>query len=146
MKCSVEGCENSSKGRGWCSSHYMRWRRYGDPLGVGTAALGRPLIPVASRFWSKVDFSNPDGCWPWKGSMRHAYPEVWVDGRKKYAHRVAFYLVHGEWPPEVCHHCDNPSCCRPDHLFGGTHAENMADMRAKGRGCDPPPRMRRVAS
>ena len=48
-------------------------------------------------------------------------------------HRVAFGLVYGGEPEAVCHHCDNPSCCNPLHLFGGTRADNNRDMVAKGR-------------
>lgn len=103
-------------------------------------------IPVATRFWSKVDLSDPDGCWLWKGSRRHTYGEVWVDGEKQYAHRVAYALVHGAVPPGlfVCHRCDTPLCVRPDHLFAGTQGDNIRDCAAKGRQrgtfADRPPR------
>ena len=50
------------------------------------------------------------------------------------AHRVAYMLAHGKWPdPFACHHCDNPACCRPDHLFEGGYRENMGDMAKKMR-------------
>ena len=55
-------------------------------------------------------------------------------GVNRRAHRLAWTLVHGD-PGDlfVCHHCDTPLCVRPDHLFLGTAADNLADMRAKGR-------------
>lgn len=58
------------------------------------------------------------------------------------AHREAWEKVHGPIPPGmvVMHLCDVPSCINVDHLRLGTQAENLADMRAKGRD-SPPPRM-----
>jgi hypothetical protein len=55
--------------------------------------------------------------------------------RTLHAHRLAYFLTFGPIPDGlwVLHHCDNPSCCRPDHLFLGTAADNVADMMAKGR-------------
>ncbi|MCA1633246.1 MAG: HNH endonuclease [Acidobacteria bacterium] len=94
----------------------------------------------AERFWSKVGMKHK-GCWVWQGQIGQAngYGVTYRDGRHQYAHRVAYELKYGAIPPglRVCHACDNPPCCRPDHLFLGTQEENILDMRRKGRNPHP---------
>ena len=55
------------------------------------------------------------------------------------AHRYSWELLVGPIPDGLilCHHCDTPLCVRPDHLFAGTHVDNIRDMFAKGRNGDP---------
>ena len=78
-----------------------------------------------------------EGCWEWTAARKFdGYGLAWFDKRLQPAHRVAYRLVRGDIPEGmlVCHHCDNPGCQRPSHLFLGSHRDNSADMWAKGRG------------
>ena len=90
----------------------------------------------SARFWSKVDRSNAEGCWPWVGAkFKGGYGRVNSGGKFLRAHCIAFELVKHKIPEgmEVCHSCDNPSCCNPAHLWAGTHRQNMRDCKDKGR-------------
>lgn len=107
-----------------------------------------------ARFWSKVDKinsplpdqSNPhyaglERCWVWTACKTGAgYGQLCINGKMILTHRIAWTLEYGRIPVDesyngtlVCHRCDNPKCCRADHLFLGTTKDNMRDKVAKGR-------------
>lgn len=93
-----------------------------------------PTINVEA-FWSRVVRST-SGCWEWQGSTSGRGYGCMVPQKKKVlAHRFSYQLHCGSIPPGVlvCHHCDNPKCVRPDHLFLGTINDNNQDKKNKGR-------------
>lgn len=102
--------------------------------------VGRPSVPLADRFWSKV--RKGDGCWLWTSNAHHnGYGQIALSRngatrqRWAWAHRVAWELTNGPIPAGqlVLHRCDTPLCVNPAHLFLGTHLENIADSVRKGR-------------
>lgn len=75
-------------------------------------------------------------CIEYKHSLNPAgYGNVRFNGDRRLANRVVYQLTKGEIPEGlfVCHSCDNPSCINPEHLWLGTHKENMRDRDRKGR-------------
>jgi hypothetical protein len=88
-------------------------------------------------FWPRVN-KTPDGCWLWTGRINGGgYGEITqktVPGIKL-THRLSWVLAHGPIPKGllVCHHCDVRACVRPDHLFLGSHHDNLMDASRKGR-------------
>lgn len=107
---------------------------------------------IQDRFWSRVDKSDPDGCWNWIGAISKTGGGYGVisgklfgvryvpPGQNILAHRVSWIMANGPIPdsPEyhgtvVMHKCDNPRCVNPTHLELGTQKLNVQDMDKKGR-------------
>lgn len=91
--------------------------------------------PLHEKFWSRVQKTN--SCWLWEGRLTKAgYGQISHRGTPIYTHRLSWEIHKGSIPKkmEVCHHCDNPACVNPDHLFIGSHRDNMHDMLSKNRG------------
>lgn len=136
-----------------CGSEFRRPMRYADSFWEKKRLCSRSCASkrgnrirhsagptISDRFWRSVSQApgqGPSGdCWEWQlGRTEAGYGRLWDGDGEVKAHRFAYEMAFGPIPAGlmVCHHCDHPPCCRPEHLFLGTNADNMADMAAKGR-------------
>jgi len=124
--CSIDGCPNKYRARGFCHTHYERWMKW------GTADKARPTLE--ERFWAQVQ--KTESCWLWTGKNRLAgYGRIKVERKSVLTHRLSFAMAaHGRMPDRfVLHSCDNRLCVNPLHLREGSHQDNMNDMKDRGR-------------
>jgi hypothetical protein len=144
--CPVGNCGREPYSKGLCNPHYERLRRTGNLS---------PEVPIGGpdkTLWTDEQWAaeilpryvrQPNGCLEWTGNLTHGgYGRAWFRGKMQPAHRVSYMLNVGPIPEGmvICHHCDNPPCGDPAHLFLGETADNHADMMMKGRGYVPQPR------
>jgi len=94
---------------------------------------------IISRFWPKVDKLDKTSCWIYKGSKVNGYGCLSIGHKGYLAHRISYLIHYGklETNENVCHHCDNPPCVNPHHLFKGTMKDNCKDRDQKNRGVLP---------
>jgi len=132
--CTVKGCQSliHVKKYGLCNAHYLRQRRHGTPTGGATPHfVGDP----DAAFEARTLYDPETGCMNWIGATQKGYGAMRTGGQTVRAHRFAWVRANGSIPDgmHVLHKCDNPLCCNADHLFLGTHIDNMRDAVAKGR-------------
>jgi hypothetical protein len=135
--CTVNTCEKPIIARGLCTTHYKRWSRNGH-LGVNCY---KGETDVKSFLMSKCVKNG--ACWEWSGSLDGNGYGLSMSAlpNERLVHRISWIVFNGKKIPKsdsyhgvcVLHKCDNPSCFNPDHLFLGTHKDNMADRDKKGR-------------
>lgn len=159
--CSIDGCDRPHAARGWCMTHWRRWRRTGttDPAtpppkcsvdgcdrrssSRGWCRLhyerwqrcGTPERPTkVEQFWMRVDKADAEGCWLWTGAVvGDGYGRFSHD---LYAHRYAYELLVGPIPDglHIDHLCRTPLCVNPAHMEPVTAAENNRRRSAAHRG------------
>lgn len=98
--------------------------------------MSMPKRTVLARVKERIEI-DANGCWlyTWATVQGKGYGTLSVHGKRRDVHRALWEELHGELQPHehVLHKCDVRRCCNPDHLYVGTHDQNMVDMKVRGR-------------
>lgn len=128
-KCTVPGCDSRHASRGFCGTHYTRWKAHGDPL----APVRRRASHLSGPAELKRIMALPpsEACIEWPFSRNSTgYGRVWLDGKLHQTHRIMCERAHGPAPEgrnDVAHSCGVRACCNPKHLRWANPEENAAD-------------------
>lgn len=131
LTCTVEGCDAEFYCKSMCQIHYARTRKTGTPI------LTEKTLD--ERFRDKVSVKSLEECWEWQGSRNaRGYGQISMggrNGRPELAHRVSLALTGVNVPRGlgVLHHCDNPPCVNPRHLYVGDQKQNAKDAIERGQ-------------
>ena len=135
--CEVKGCSNTHIARGFCSMHYKRWQIHGDPLKVAWNTCHLSFSRKEKIIEHLLLNRRINGeCWEWTRSRSHGYGHQVVDSKLLSVPRISAFLFLGitlNTELDICHHCDNPPCFNPSHLYAGTRKLNMLDRSLRGR-------------
>ncbi|MER8602822.1 hypothetical protein NKH48_03370 [Mesorhizobium sp. M1233] len=134
-ECSIHGCGRTvCNRRGWCNTHYQRWRNHGDPLVVKSTPSGEP-----ERYYQEVVLGyEGDECLTWPFATKDSgYAQIWVGKKCHGVHRRVCEHVHGPAPTrkhDAAHSCGNGhlACVTKRHLSWKTRKGNMADTLIHG--------------
>lgn len=134
MTCSISGCDRKVFARTWCTKHYRRWRKNGDP--------NLPLNKYPEKDEIKLFLENVmkyvgNDCIIWPYSTGNGYGQVSINGKRKLAHRYICEVVNGHPPTkrhQAAHSCGNgrSGCITPKHLRWATVSENALDKHGHG--------------
>lgn len=135
--CSVSECMTNVVAKGVCDKHYRRLKNHGSTDG---SMFTRES--VEARLWRRVNKAGQivphigSQCWEWVGNtIKDGYGLIRDRKKMVLTHRLSWTMAYGAIPDGmlVLHHCDNPPCVNPSHLFIGTDADNASDRDSKGR-------------
>ena len=100
------------------------------------AVILTPYQPETNEEKFHRHYAKTETCWNWSGTLdRYGYGKFKIGNQTYKAHRYSYYLQYGDFDESlhVLHHCDNPRCVNPHHLFLGTNRDNVADRTTKKR-------------
>ena len=120
--CTIPGCDKMHRARGYCSPHYQRWFKYGDPRHL-EGVIDRAATPEEA-FEKRTRWAGE--CLVWTGTKVTGYGWMSVHGRRYLVHRWVWEQERGEIPDGLLidHICRNRSCVRVEHLRLATYKEN----------------------